>query len=585
MEYLQHIQCVIHQSKLLIKAASIGDKDSVTASLKSHANIHHKGDKAVKIAAFHGHLEIVRILIAHDADPNADLDWQVSYQNEKDKKPFVRIRNFSDKIDIKESAVVMALKANHPDVVDFLIDHTNMDDIIKDHSLFNKHYDLLIEAVRRQNLDIKSVFECDNSKSIKDELKLIDTIKKHFDNWEDHISAKNLLRYYMYCGNCKNIQRLLTQDVSLAVNLAFDQPHLHVLKFVVQHFQVTLNHNHIHLAATNKNIEFLRFVLKSTKDFSFDNNRNQLKHFIKEVSKRPPTFLELLVANGFALATHIETLGSYACKQGNVAVAKYLVDHGLVLDDSSFYEADTPEMIDFLIGCGLDIHDVGSNIIIGHARRGSRKLVHKFLDEGVTNCELLSTICIWDCCKDLVMKAMKHSYDASEYNTVLVHYEYPDFHLTRRLLELGADVNYFDDYGRTPLSETIGFGGKIGIIEYLIAKGAKVDVYTLRVAARSGRLDVVELLLQKGIKSPKDIIIDAFAGGNIDIIMLFGIKNIHIKQNTVILEVAQHGHDELMHYLVERGDFVLSYRAALEVAEQYHRHAIQQMLIPRLIAH
>lgn len=577
---MEHVKNIINQSKKLIKAATIGDNEGIISAIKSKASVNYKGNKAVKIAAFYGHLETVKILIANGANSNADLDWHVIYYPSKNgKTTFHREKNPWEWMDYQECALTMALKDEHYDIVDFLIDYSDAESITKNQSHFKKCYNLLIKAVEQHNLNIDDIFDhiyYDNTIRTN----MIEAVKNHYGENNTLIPDRVWLLHYMNLGDCKRLCLYLTIDASTTIYFAFMQPHLHVLRFIVQHFKATLDSNHIYLAIERGQIEFLRFTLGlvPVSTLSFD-NRHEERHFIERIVKKPCAFLELLVENGFSLnEERVELIRLCACNEGNIAVIQYLMNRGLALRDESIVNACTPEMIDFLMKQGLNIH-ANRNIIIEHATEGHRDIVHKYLDNGITHPNLLSTISSWYSYKDLLVKAMKFTYDVSEYNQTLVHCAHRDFHFTRQLIDQkGADVNYVDINGRTPLLSAIRRKGKIGIINYLMSKGAKVDAHTWRTACESRRLDVVKLLLQKGIKPPKDIIISAFTGGNIDIIMLFNTNHIHTKKNAIILTVAQHGHVEIMQYLIERGDFVSSYDIAFAKAKSYNQNTIQQML-------
>ena len=71
----------------------------------------------------------------------------------------------------------------------------------------------------------------------------------------------------------------------------------------------------------------------------------------------------------------------------------------------------------------------------------------------------------------------------------------------RALIEQGADVNYVDRYGVTPLAYAADVGD-LEMTEYLLSKGARHDAGTERpliIAAGMGRLNIVEFYLENGI--------------------------------------------------------------------------------------
>jgi len=71
----------------------------------------------------------------------------------------------------------------------------------------------------------------------------------------------------------------------------------------------------------------------------------------------------------------------------------------------------------------------------------------------------------------------------------------------KKLIEIGADVNYKDSLGRSPLSVSC-FYGLIGITEFLLKNGAKID-FTCMERSYYGwdgkiQADILDLLREKG---------------------------------------------------------------------------------------
>jgi hypothetical protein len=79
-----------------------------------------------------------------------------------------------------------------------------------------------------------------------------------------------------------------------------------------------------------------------------------------------------------------------------------------------------------------------------------------------------------------------------------------DMENARKALSQGADVNFQDKTGKTPLIRAIEFGDSLRMVQYLVSKGADIErpnsekETPLLVAIYGGNLDIVKFLVEKG---------------------------------------------------------------------------------------
>src|SRR5258706_11488797 len=118
----------------------------------------------------------------------------------------------------------------------------------------------------------------------------------------------------------------------------------------------------------------------------------------------------------------------------------------------------------------------------------------------------------------------------NDFGVTALHWCAGDLAKVRLLVEKGADVNVRSKMGRTPLLIAAAHDGGAPIVDFLLAKGAKVSVVdntfssTLSVAALANDAASVRLLLDKGAAAgPKDMLsslalMNAAGEGNAEIV-------------------------------------------------------------------
>lgn len=113
----------------------------------------------------------------------------------------------------------------------------------------------------------------------------------------------------------------------------------------------------------------------------------------------------------------------------------------------------------------------------------------------------------------------------------------------QELLESGADINVFDEYGDTILMHAAAYG-KARVVEYLIAQGADINLMdddndnALIMAAYSGHANVVEILMNHNArlneqnKYGETALISAAREGHFDVVNVL-VKNKDVELNMV----------------------------------------------------
>ena len=210
-----------------------------------------------------------------------------------------------------------------------------------------------------------------------------------------------------------------------------------------------------------------------------------------------------------------------AAKLGDVAMVRFLLDHGAKVDvrvgvggggcDSTplaaAAEAQHLEVVKLLVRHGADVHAFAcrSSILEWALSKGHKAVVTFLLQHGAKP-RLLAAVRTG--ALELVQIMLKYGADLSEYDrfsweTALhLAVESGNVAMARLLLRHGADVDRRDKKGASPLH----YARTARMAELLISKGAKIEAHDwqwrtpLHWAAERGLLDVAKILLGRGAK-------------------------------------------------------------------------------------
>jgi ankyrin repeat protein len=171
----------------------------------------------------------------------------------------------------------------------------------------------------------------------------------------------------------------------------------------------------------------------------------------------------------------------------------------------------------------------------------------------------------------------------------------------QKLLEKGADANFKDSIGWTPLSCAADKGDE-AIIQLLLEKGADIEAKdndgrtALRIAASKGHKAVLQLLLEKGAQiEAKDNIGRtalriAASKGHKALVQLLLVKgaNIEVKDKdggTALHWAASNWHEAIVQLLLEKGADIEARdkdgRTALRIAASKGHKAVLQLLLEK----
>lgn len=137
---------------------------------------------------------------------------------------------------------------------------------------------------------------------------------------------------------------------------------------------------------------------------------------------------------------------------------------------------------------------------------------------------------------------------------------------TKRLIYLGADVNYQNEVGLTALSEAITFD-ELKTVKLLISKGAKLkNPYLLNLLIRRGHLNIFKELYSSSVdinmifrNGDGTFLINAVSSNNIDIVKYLISKgaDINIKdqvsEDYALSNAVRNKNIEIFNYLVSKG--------------------------------
>ena len=109
----------------LINAVWHGHLEVVKVLLKYKANVHAKNDGALRHASTNGHLEIVKLVLAHGADVHAKDDYALRYSSWNGHLGIVKLllANGADVHAMNDEALRCASRAGHSAIIKLLLDH------------------------------------------------------------------------------------------------------------------------------------------------------------------------------------------------------------------------------------------------------------------------------------------------------------------------------------------------------------------------------------------------------------------------------------------------------------------------------
>lgn len=185
----------------------------------------------------------------------------------------------------------------------------------------------------------------------------------------------------------------------------------------------------------------------------------------------------------------------YACKNGNLKVAKYLAKNGTEVisqdedrESSLWFAASNGHLstVKFLL-----THIMG----IPYSRRDGSSPLHAAAMNGHLNIV-----------KYLIQQGgpvdPNNNFETPLHGAVIGG----NLKVVKYLVEQGADINHAEsDEGRTTLHWGCEYG-TLAMVKYLVQKGADIDNFSLKagvpilVAAQEGSLDIVKFLVKKGAK-------------------------------------------------------------------------------------
>ncbi|WP_410542503.1 ankyrin repeat domain-containing protein [Wolbachia endosymbiont of Tetranychus urticae] len=314
------------------------------------------------------------------------------------------------------------------------------------------------------------------------------------------------------------------------------------------------DHKQLDDAIWEGNIEMVKHLVDNKVNLNaIDDHGNTLLH--SAAQKNDVEILKVLIKGGADVNIRNiagdTPLFETCSRHGDITVAKYLINVGadLNLQNTHGHTAlhfaainDYSEMIKLLIEEGADVNipDLGGLTPLSFAMSNGNIISIKYLIDGGADINIAPQnlteairLGYLEIAKDLIDNSAN---DLTKSKVLLAATDNIDF--TRYLVERGADVNFKDNIGDTPLHHAVSCSnvetvqylleqgavlnckniagrtplinavsiGDTDIIKYLIEEGADINIQTrdgyspLHKAVINGNLDIIKLLIDKGAK-------------------------------------------------------------------------------------
>ncbi|XP_054710914.1 ankyrin repeat domain-containing protein 17-like [Uloborus diversus] len=478
---------------LLSLASSSGYKELAQLLLAMNANVDDRGMKdmtPLMEAANAGHLDLVKLLIQHGADVNAQTSQEKKMKGAKAKNQDLSMKAQQEMHGTLPSIVcpegntplMFACAAGHEDIVKVLLDAGSH---IEDHNE-NGHTPLM-EAASAGHVGV--------AKLLVERGASINTHSNEF--------KESALTLACYKGHLEMVRFLLeagadrehkTDEMHTALMEASMDGHVEVARLLLDSgAQVNMPadsfESPLTLAACGGHVELAMLLL--------DRGAN-----IEEVNDEGYTPL------------------MEAAREGHEEMVALLLSQGADINAQTEETQETAltlaccggflEVSDFLIKAGADIELGASTPLMEAAQEGHLELVRYLIGSGAN---VNATTATGD--------------TALTYACENGHTDVADL-----LLQANAKLEHESEGGRTPLMKA-SRAGHLCTVQFLISKGANVNKQTtnndhnpLSLACAGGHLPIVELLLAHGadpthkLKDNSTMIIEASKGGHTAVVQL-----------------------------------------------------------------
>lgn len=335
--------------------------------------------------------------------------------------------------------------------------------------------------------------------------------------------------------------------------------------------------DYIELAVLNYDLEMVKFLMEQGLNLHFQKSEETGKYenptllrsvcdtdnLAEEEVQKMMEMVKFLIAQGFDVqektGDYGETLLYVAARNGNVTLARFLLEQGLAVDGPeecevtplsiAWEEGSSPETIELLLKAGAktvfkDENGYITEVLLHNAVEGDDLELVKLL---VENNAPLETFYAGGTALHAAMAGK---------GTEIAAY----------LLEKGANIEARTDYGWTPLM--LAIMDDLETVKFFVEKGADIHAITdndrdmLFLAAEWGREEVVDYFLELGLDptrvniSGQGILFASAKGGNYDVFRKFvkGKSDLQVRDiwgQTLLFAAVAGENEKIIRFLIQ----------------------------------
>jgi len=385
--------------------------------------------------------------------------------------------------------------------------------------------------------------------------------------------VNNCTKYFNVSSNL--IKKLMKEKETILLDIIFNHLKFFDNEIILQFLFYYKNKKAISISALNQQISNEKYKISTSISFSALEQRileeeisNRIYFFVKKKIK--------ILHTSYYRDIHKYINIECSKKDIRMNMIKYLIEHGTDINKSICVSVkfDFPKKFYYLPGQYFYFTPLNSA-----CKNGNEALVKLLVEHGadvnIENGKDKTPLC--DACSSGNEAIAKYLVEHGAYvNEVDDIYETPLFKacssgnedLVKYLVEIGANINHLNSHHETPLFRACESGNK-AIVKYLIEQGTYVnltneyDETPLVIACSSGKENIVKYLIELGMdifrikRYGHSLLFNACSSGNVDLVKFLIELGLDINKTvfgeSVLFKACESGSVDLVKYLVECG--------------------------------